>query len=246
MNQDTKLGLSGECATQKNTPSSVGYLCCSIDSLVQFLAINLLPHGYLFYMHGKIPADKDPVMVDQKLTFLYDTQVNGKARQKRKANKDDRGFGIANVRYLRVDREFVLIATHGRHVFYEREKSRIKDIRECPLKLGGYSVSYRFYQRMNAGKGRWKSSVRMTMKEYKAWKAKMVFLATKIEPQGWWAKYFWGMPFREWGGVTKQRYDLLRAVNRERRSNGKSYLDPAVVVPWKRKNLQVFVDEGND
>ena len=52
-------------------------------------------------------------------------------------------MGCANLRYLRYGRFFVLLATHGKHRFFEEEAANVRDIRRVPLKFAGYSIRYR-------------------------------------------------------------------------------------------------------
>ena len=50
-------------------------------------------------------------------------------------------MGIANVHYLRYQRRFLLLATHGFHPFYDDEAQSIRDARRIPIKFEGYSIS---------------------------------------------------------------------------------------------------------
>ena len=109
----------------------------SVEGFVQLLACNLLPHGYWFYVTGRVPADKDPAAVDVKLIGKYGIDRSRAARARRKR------AGYANLRYLRHDRFFILLATHGQGAFFEQERASIRDIRKVPLQFAGYSISYR-------------------------------------------------------------------------------------------------------
>ena len=51
--------------------------------------------------------------------------------------------GAASVQYLRFRRYFVLLATYGRHRFFDEEGANVRDVRRTPIRVGGYSVSYR-------------------------------------------------------------------------------------------------------
>jgi len=43
---------------------------------------------------------------------------------------------------MRHGRTFLLMATHGKHRFFEEEKGSIRDTRKTPIKNAGYSISY--------------------------------------------------------------------------------------------------------
>jgi hypothetical protein len=101
---------------------------------VQQLACNYLPHGYWFYVTGQIPPDKDPQQVDEKLIDKYDIAVSRSTRWRRKK------AGTANLHYLRHERFFVLLATHGKHRFFEEEQERIRDSRQISIQFSGYSI----------------------------------------------------------------------------------------------------------
>ena len=102
---------------------------------VQQLASCYLPHGYWFYVSGCIPEHKGPRSVDEKLLAKYGIGISRSSRARRKQ------VGIANVHYLRHDRIFVLLATHGHHPFYDEEAENIQDVRRVPIKFDGYSIS---------------------------------------------------------------------------------------------------------
>ena len=107
----------------------------SIEGFVQQLAVSYVANGYWFYVSGIIPEKKDPQAVDKKLIAKYGLAVSKYAKYRRKA------AGQANVQYLRFERLYVLIATHGQHRFFEEET--FKDCREIPIKFASYAISYR-------------------------------------------------------------------------------------------------------
>src|SRR5882757_1222449 len=126
------------------------YRCeaASINGFVQQLACNLINKGYWYYVVGEVPARKAPGAIDQKLIDLYKLDQSKWARARRKAK------GLANVAYLRYHRFFVLVATQGEHILYQRE-AVVRDFRHKALRFHGYSIG--------CGKGsdgRYHSSVR--------------------------------------------------------------------------------------
>lgn len=48
----------------------------SVTGFIQILASNYLPHGYWFYVTGKVPPSKDPRLVDQKILAKYGIELS--------------------------------------------------------------------------------------------------------------------------------------------------------------------------
>ena len=80
-----------------------------------------------------------------RLIEKYGIGVSESTRARRKR------LGQANLQYLRLGRTFVILATKGQHKFFEAEFKSIHDIRHTPLKIGGYSISYRRGGRTRSG-----------------------------------------------------------------------------------------------
>ena len=108
----------------------------TVEGFVQQLAVACLPKGYWFYVAGWVPEGKAPEVVDAKLIARYGIGVSKWTRARRKM------AGSANLQYLRRGRFFLLLATHGRHAFFEEEAS-IRDVRRVPIRFEGYSISFR-------------------------------------------------------------------------------------------------------
>ena len=109
----------------------------SPHDLVQYLAASVVCRGYWFYVAGIVPAGKDPAAVDAKLVEKYAANLPNSTRWRRKK------AGRANVRYLRHGRRFFLFATKGDHPLFAEEAGGVRDFRRHPLRVGGYSVSFR-------------------------------------------------------------------------------------------------------
>jgi hypothetical protein len=109
----------------------------SVAGFVQQLAVAYVGHGYFSYVTGEIPERKDPRAVDEKLIAKYGLALGKTSRARRKAAR------LPNVQYLRHRRQFVLVATPGKHILFEQEAKFIRDAREVPIKFGGYAISYR-------------------------------------------------------------------------------------------------------
>src|ERR1039458_4975639 len=112
------------------------YQCAatSVAGLVQQLAVNYVARGYYFYVTGTIPEAKDPANTDRKIIEQYGIDISKWARARRKR------IGLANVHYLRHDRFYVIIATHGEHAFFAAEQNQIRDIRKQPLRFKNYAI----------------------------------------------------------------------------------------------------------
>ena len=111
------------------------YEATSVAGFVQMLVSNLLPHGYWFYVTGRVPEGKSPESIDRKILSKYGIEIS---RQQRSRNKLKGG---ANLHYLRHGNFFIVVGTHGKHPFFEQEAKSIRDIRRVPLQFQGYSIS---------------------------------------------------------------------------------------------------------
>ncbi|MHB8954584.1 MAG: hypothetical protein ACYC4U_16555 [Pirellulaceae bacterium] len=206
----------------------------SVEGFVQLLACNYLPHGYWFYVTGWIPTDKDARKVDIKLITKYDIDVARATRARRKRS------GRANVHYLRHERFFVLLATHGEQPFFVEESASMRDIREVPLKVAGYAVGYRRGNRKRDGTidSHWHSHVQIERSRYNDLKAYFLELATR-RSAACLAREFYQLPFEPYAPVRRQLLNILRAVNRLRKQAGLEQL-PFQILPLRRRVVKPF------
>lgn len=175
----------------------------TVAGFVQQLATSYLRHGYYFYVLGLVPEEKDPARVDQKLVDRYGVAISKWERARRKR------AGIANVQYLRFQRCFVLLATHGEHRFFAEEKARLRDVRHVALRIVGYAISIRH------GHVR----VAIELEEYRRLKAYFVEVATHRRAEVL-ARELGALPFEPYAPVRRQLLCILRAVNRARTEAG--------------------------
>jgi hypothetical protein len=112
------------------------YEALSVEGFIQQIAVNYIPHGYWFYVAGRIPSHKNVAAVDQKLISKYGIAINSWTRSRRKRQ------GLASVHYIRHLNFFVLLANEGAHPFRAEEARRVRDVREVPLRYGGYALGY--------------------------------------------------------------------------------------------------------
>ena len=110
------------------------YETTSVTGFVQRIATCLLRHGYVHYVQGRVGEGKDPRAIDKKLLEKYDVVQSEWSRARRKEK------GLANLQYVRFDRTWVLMATEGSHPMKSAEQSQLRDIREAPIQIEGYSI----------------------------------------------------------------------------------------------------------
>jgi hypothetical protein len=184
----------------------------SLEGFIQQLAVAYVAHGYYFYVSGFIPEGKDPAAIDKKLLDKYGIRLSKFARYRRKA------LGQASIQYLRFERFFVLLATHGKHQFFWEELeggegSRIKDVRRTPIRFAGYSVSCR----RRAGSGtQLVAHVRIEQESYLEVRDVLVDFASKRSRE--WLEYqFRSFPFEPYAPVRRQVLSIFNRVNRRRK-----------------------------
>jgi hypothetical protein len=175
----------------------------NLGGFVQQLAVSYVARGYWFYVTGSIPERKDPAAVDAKLIERYQLGLSSWTRARRKR------AGLANAQYLRLGRFFVLLATPGKHRFFEDEAASLRDVRRVPIKFCGYSIGYR----------QGHPSVRIEPGEYKRLKAHFLELATKLSAERLEAR-FRALGFEPYAPIRGQLLCIHRAVNRRRKVAG--------------------------
>ncbi len=179
------------------------YEATTLGGFVQQIAVSYIANGYFFYATGRVPERKDPRLLDRKFAETYGLDISKWARSRRKR------AGQANVRYIRFERFFVLLATAGEHEFFANEGKLIRDVRRVPLKFGGYSLSHRGGH----------AHVRIEQETYRMVKSHLVDLAVRRSVESLEAE-FRGLPFEPYRPVVRQVLNILRAVNRARKAAG--------------------------
>lgn len=208
----------------------------SVEGFVQQIACCYLRHGYWFYVTGRIPADKEPAAVDSKLIGKYGIDVSESTRARRKKS------GRANLQYLRYDSFFVILATKGKHRFYEDEAEQIRDIRRVPLKFAGYSISYR-----RGGRTRderkdpsWHAHVRIDHRQQLELTGRLSELARRRSPESV-AQAIYNLPIEPYAPIRRQMLVILRALNQQRQKLGYTQI-PLEVLPLRRRVVSPFND----
>jgi len=212
----------------------------SVAGFVQQLVSCYLPHGYWFYVSGIIPPGKDPDTIDQKLMGKYGIGVSRTSRARRKS------VGIANVHYIRYERRFLLLATHGFHPFYDDEANNIRDVRRVPVKFEGYSISVAkggFLRKPKEGgpavrDQKWRVRVQIEAELYKGLKAYFEDIAP-YRTVGRLAAELVDLPFEPYAPVRQQLLNLIRYINRRRET---ASLKPVTfsVLRYRRRIVRPF------
>lgn len=212
----------------------------SIEGFVQQLSCNYLPHGYWFYVSGWLPDGKDPQLIDEKLIAKYDVGVSRTTRSRRKQ------AGIANLHYLRFERFFLLLATHGHHRYFEEEGPVIHDVRRVPIQFAGYSISVKrgqFLRRVVPSQpavadGRYRVRVRIGRERFTELKTYFRDRATHESAERLAAELY-QLPFEPYAPVRQQLLQLLRIINKRRKAAALAEI-PFSAIRLRRRIVRPF------
>lgn len=218
----------------------MAYRCevTSIEGFVQQIACCYLPHGYRWYVTGRIPLHKDPELVDAKLIERYGLDISKRQRARQKER------GIATVQYLRHQHFFVLLATDGRHELFGAERGKVRDVRRQPLRFYDYSISYRSGGRTRTGEidRRWHSHVQMAPEAYRTERAYFMELALRKSVDDLCVELRC-VPFEPYAPVRRQLLNILRAVNGRRKAAAKDPV-PTTALRLRRRVVRPFERAG--
>jgi hypothetical protein len=212
----------------------------SVAGFVQQLVSCYLPHGYWFYVSGIVPTSKEPRGVDEKLLVKYGISVSRQSRARRKL------AGMANVHYIRYRRRFLLLATHGHHLFFVDEEKNIRDARRIPIKFAGYSISVAkggFKGKSSTGgvlvpDDKWRVRVQIEREWYLGLKAYLLDVAPHRSAD-YLAAELYNLPFEPYAPVRRQLLNLIRHINHRRES---AHLEPIEysVLRYRRRIVRPF------
>lgn len=216
------------------------YEVTSLTGFLQRVATHLLPKGYYFYVQGIVPAGKDPTALDAKLLTKYDVVKSEGARRWRKQQ------GLGNVQYVRFERSWILLATHGDHPIRAGEGSNLKDVRRAPLRIGDYTVTVKrgdFLKKFSAedkptADGHWRVRVLIAREAYRELCAYFVSIACHRRADALFAELL-AIPFEPYAPVRKQLLKLWRLVNAKRESAGYAKV-PVNSLRMKRRIVKAF------
>ena len=222
------LSINREVRTMK-------YRCVasSPEGLVQQVAVRYLRHGYWWYVTGRIPADKDPRAVDQKLVAKYEIDLSDRQRVYRKKR------GLANMQYIRYGSWFLLLVTEGHHPFKQQERNRIRDCRRHPIQFEGYSISYRRSGvTLAGGQTKWHACVRIDPQTYKELKAFFLDRANSRSVEQL-AADFTRIPYTRFAPIRRQLLTIHRSVNKARTGTGQKEI-PISALRLRREIVRPF------
>lgn len=181
----------------------------SVRGFVQQLAVGYVAHGYWFYVHGFIPAHKDPHLTDAKIIDQYGIDMSKWTRSRRKK------LGLANLQYLRHGRFWVVLATHGQHPFFAAEAGQIRDIRDSPLHFAGYAIGCRRGRNDSA----YHASVRIERERFRELKRDYAARAVHEGAEDL-VRRLRSIGFEPYAPVRGQVWQIWREVNRRRKAAG--------------------------
>ena len=218
------------------------YRCVAttVTGFVQQLSCCYLTHGYWLYVLGMIPEHKDPTDVDRKLIAKYGIGISRQTRARRKV------AGRANLHYLRYERTFILLATHGHHPFFEEEVGSIRDVRRVPITLSGYSISVKKggYLRKLRGDSHSVSDdklrvrVQIGREEYLNLKAYFTDIALRRTAEQLGSELY-NLPYEPYAPIRQQLLNILRLINAKREAGGMDPVSPKVL-RYRRKIVRPF------
>jgi hypothetical protein len=211
---------------------SYRFVATSVAGFVRQLAVAYLTNGYYFYVTGLIPPHKDPVKTDSKIMEAYDIAISKWTRTRRKRE------GHANIHYLRYQRFYVIIASHGTHPFFAAEAKQLRDVRRQSISFVGYSIGCRRAR----GGGEYHASVRINRGRFAELKARFQSVAIHRTVEELCSELR-HLPFEPYAPVRCQLFVLLRAINRLRKSAGLELVPWNGIIP-RRASRQVFCSNG--
>lgn len=216
------------------------YETTSVTGFVQRVATCLLRHGYVHYVQGEVKAGKDPRALDAKMLTKYEVAQNEWRRARRKER------GLANLQYVRFERTWVLMATEGSHSMKTEEKSQLKDIREAPIQIAGYSIYLKrgdYLKKLTKEERpvrdhKWHARVLISRERYKELRAYFLEIATKRSVEVLSAEIN-NLPYECYKPVWRQLRKLVRLINKRRKAAGMTSV-PMSAIRWRRQIVKAF------
>ena len=185
----------------------------TVEGFVRQVAAHCLPNGFHFYVSGFVREGRDPRAVDARVLEKYDIAPDKWERYRRKRR------GEVNVRYLRHERRFLILATGpvSDHPFFLTE-AEVRDATKVPIKFHGYEMSHR-------GGRTW---VRVGHEALNRVQEDVLRVSTGHSVPALVAR-FQAVPYEPFAGVRYQLFRLLDEVNRRRNAAGLSPVPPSAI-----------------
>ena len=209
----------------------------NIDGFLAQL-VRLVGHGYYFYFHGELKPSKDPERLDTKLIHEWQLDQPYWKREKRRRGE------APSIWYLRYERQYLLIATHGRnsdgdpHRFFKEYDSTLKDIRKNAIYFCGYSVRYPISKET----GRRRICVRLDKPTYEYLRESLCTKAIceQYRDRAVMESEIASLPYQPYRDVGRQLRIMLKEVNRRR--SRYSGFEPARVqcIPQRMRVSRIY------
>jgi hypothetical protein len=191
------------------------YECASTEGLVQRVVV-LAQRGYRYFVQGEIPEHKSCEALDEKFLAKYDLRKTRRQRAYRKQ------LGLPNGHYFRQGRAWVSMAT-SREFFLEVDpRETVLDLRETPIRVGGYSISLRRDgSAKRRGEHRFRASVRLDSETYLELRSYFEDLAVHRSKDSL-ASELWreSTNWQSYAPVYRQFRAVARRVNERRQAAG--------------------------
>lgn len=206
------------------------YVAASVVGFVRHLALYHVSRGYEFYLTGYVPERKrsSPEEVDRAMVEKYGVAMSKYARHRR------RRAGEAAVAYLRHGDFWIMVATAGRHRFFDENADSIKSFRRRPLVFGGYSIGIR------SGK----LHVELADDFYRELRGYLVNQAVHRSAKKL-VEEIYEIPVEPFGPVQRQLRKILREVNAERKTAGMARV-PGRAIPCRLRVVRLSDQDGGE
>lgn len=150
------------------------------------------------------------------------------------------------MQYLRYEYTWVLMATEGFHVMKTEEQSQLRDIREAPIQIAGYSIYLKqgdFKKKLTKEENpvpddKWHARVLISRERYKELRAYFLSIACHRKAESLVAEIN-ALPFEPYKPVWRQLRKLVRLINKKRKTAGYAPV-PLRAVRWRRTIVKAF------
>lgn len=187
------------------------YECASMEGFVQRVVV-LAQRGYRHFVQGEVPEHRSPEAVDEKFLAKYDLRKTRRQRAYRKQ------IGLSNGHYFRYGRTWVAMATERDFFLAVDPRESVSDLRENPIRAGGYSISLRRDgSAKRRGEHRYRASVRLDSETYLELRGYLESLAVHRSKE-WLAAEVWKLSTRwqSYAPVQRQFRAIVRRLNEGR------------------------------
>ena len=210
----------------------------SLEGFIQQIAVAYVVNGkYFFYVTGVVPKRLSWQEHDKRMIKKYGCAMSPWSRCRRRKKPGPNGVRFANCHYIRFRNFWVLLCQEGHHQFFnlhcsrdeygKQVKRQFRDVREESLRFGGYSIGYS-RGRLNV---RLSKNARAELRE--------MFMQQALLPREHIEWEFRNFPFVAWGGVIRQCFAILKAVNGKRKAAGLCEVSEKCVVR-RRVSIKPF------